>query len=117
MVARSGAIMPEPLAMPARRDARARRRARSREAHFGTVSVVMIARAASRETVGRERARGVARRRARIFAIGSGWPITPVEATSTSLAARAERARRQRPPSRRRRAARARPSPRSSSRC
>ncbi len=53
------------------------------EAHFGVRSVVRIARAAFGRPSGRS-ARAAATMPASIFSIGSGCPITPVEATSTS---------------------------------
>ena len=49
----SGAIMPAPLAMPIERRPRRRRSGRVRVATFGNVSVVMMARAASRKPPGR----------------------------------------------------------------
>jgi hypothetical protein len=82
MVAMSGAIMPAPLAMPLTVTSRPFVTAR-RVATFGKVSVVMIARAASRKRPGSALA-AIFPRWAAKGAGSSGSPITPVEARNTS---------------------------------
>src|SRR5262245_7153451 len=85
MVAMRGSIMPEPFAMPtAAQRLPATRKLAPRA--FGRVSVVMIARAARGRPCG-ESAAAASRMPASIFASGSGIPITPVEAQSTSRSA------------------------------
>jgi hypothetical protein len=84
MVAMSGAIMPEPLAMPLIRTSVLPSFAVA-VASFGNVSVVMIERAAARQFSGR--AASAALRSTRpITSASSGSPITPVEAMNTSPA-------------------------------
>jgi len=82
IVAMSGWIIPEPFAMPVTVTGTPSIVTR-RDAPFGTVSVVMIARAASNQPSSRSapRAAGSA---ATILPAGSGSMITPVENTSTS---------------------------------
>ncbi len=85
------------------------------DAHFG-VEVGRQDRARGvRETLRAQRACAAARMPAAIFAIGSGCPITPVEATSTSSGLQPTATRRERRHRARVAQARARPSPRSSS--
>jgi len=88
MVAMFGQIMPEPLAMPAILAVPPESFTSTPNA-FGKVSVVMIASAASHHCVEPEVAfsEGMA---PAIFSTGSCWPITPVEATSTSPALRSK---------------------------
>jgi hypothetical protein len=81
MVAMSGQIMPAPLAMPVRvavRPATSNRR----ETSLGTVSVVMMARAARGQPSGSSRATRVGRAAA-MRPTGRCSPITPVEKGST----------------------------------
>src|SRR5262245_17845214 len=83
MVAMSGAIMPEPLAMPLRVTVTPPRRA-LRVAALGKVSVVMMARAASAQAS----ALRPAKRDGKALTMGaglSGSPMTPVEAWKISL--------------------------------
>ena len=82
MVAMSGWIMPEPLAMPATVTSVSPMRARA-HAPLANVSVVRIASAASRQpgAVSASHRPGSA---AVILPTGRGSPITPVEATNTS---------------------------------
>ena len=81
----SGAIMPEPLAMPLILTSIPSILATA-VAPFGKVSVVMIARAADSHNSGRA-SRTMSPTSAVNFSTGSGSPITPVEASSTSSAA------------------------------
>jgi hypothetical protein len=82
IVAMSGAIMPEPLAMPLMRTSALPSLAVA-VASFGKVSVVMIARAAARQFSGRA-ASAALRSTLPITSASSGSPITPVEAMNTS---------------------------------
>ena len=82
MVAMSGAIMPEPLAMPAMVTATPSISTLA-AAPLGKVSVVMIARAAASTPSPRSSVASSATRLV-IFSTGSRWPITPVEATKIS---------------------------------
>ena len=85
IVAMSGWIMPEPLAMPVTVTGTPSIAIR-RDAPFGTVSVVMMADTASNQwsAASASRAAGSA---ATIFSTGSGSMITPVENGSTSRGA------------------------------
>ncbi len=83
MVAMSGAIMPEPLAMPLSVTVWPPISA-CRVAPLGKVSVVMIARAAAGQDSG-ARSRSSAPSAPIRRSSGSGSPITPVEATKTSV--------------------------------
>ena len=81
MVAILGWIIPEPLAIPPRRQATPPT-VNSTATSFMRVSVVMIPSAASAEWSPRPAASsGIP---LRIGSISRGWPITPVEATTTS---------------------------------
>ena len=80
MVAMFGAIMPEPLAMPAMFTATPSI-SQLAPAPFGNVSVVMIAAAASGQFTGARLRFG---RAAAIFTSSSTTPMTPVEAASIS---------------------------------
>ena len=66
--------MPEPLAIPVARTVCFSPTKPVREAAFGTVSVVMMARAASDQNAGRTCGKA-----ATILSTGSGSKITPVE--------------------------------------
>ena len=82
MVAMSGAIIPEPLAIPAMVTGTPSIWHLA-AAPLGKVSVVMIARAAASMPSARKPAARSATRPV-IFSTGRRWPITPVEATNTS---------------------------------
>ena len=84
MVARWGSIMPTPFAIPPIVTARPSTSSRS-AASFGLVSVVRIASAAARPPCG-DSALASFGSAARILSIGSGTPMTPVEATRTCVA-------------------------------
>ena len=81
MVAMSGAIMPEPLAIPFSVTGTLPTSAR-RVASFGKVSVVMIARAASAHRSSRARG-AISFSTALNFEASSGSPMTPVDAMNT----------------------------------
>ena len=81
IVAMSGWIMPAPLAMPVTVTSAPSMRMR-RDAPFGTVSVVMIARAAACQRSSRA-ARRADGSPSTIFPTGNGSMMTPVENTST----------------------------------
>ena len=83
MVAMLGWIMPEPLAMPPR-CAVLPPRENSTAADLTFVSVVSMASAAGRPSV--ERPETSASMPAAMGEMSSLWPMTPVEATTTSLA-------------------------------
>ena len=82
MVARFGAIMPAPFAIPPTVHV-ASPTGNSTATSLGFVSVVMMARAAS-APAWREMRRPASAMPARTFSIGRRTPMTPVEATSTS---------------------------------
>ena len=85
IVAMFGAIMPEPLAIPAIRTVWPSIVA-SATAPLGKVSVVMMASEASAQPSGDRRA-AISGNTASIFAASSSTPITPVEASMTSSGA------------------------------
>src|ERR1700723_1591261 len=84
MVAMFGAIIPEPLAHPRRRTCFPPMR-NFAEAHFGRVSVVMMARVNSPNAAAPElQLRKSCGSATSIFSTRSGTPMTPVEHTKTS---------------------------------
>ena len=93
MVAMFGRIMPAPLLMPVMVTVRAADRAPARDAALGSVSVVMMASAATRPVVGLGRSASAAGRPASMRSTGSGSMITPVENGSTCSGATPSSAR------------------------